>query len=103
MMVRQWRARAAESNPHGYPAYFRSSVLPTLRRTAGFIGAQLSVRQLGNELEFQVQTRWQSMEAIRGFAGSDADRAVVEPPALAELLSFDPRVEHYQLIVDAGA
>lgn len=102
MVIRQWRARAAGSNPHGYPNHFRSSVLPALLQTAGFLGAQLSVRQVDAEIEFQVQTRWQSMEAISRFAGSDVERAVVEPGAIAELLSFDPRVAHYDVIEDAG-
>ncbi|MER8423872.1 MULTISPECIES: hypothetical protein [unclassified Mesorhizobium] len=102
MVIRQWRARAAASNPHGYPNHFRTSVLPALLQTAGFLGAQLSVRKVDAEIEFQVQTRWQSMEAIGRFAGSDVEKAVVEPGAVAELLSFDPRVCHYDVIEDAG-
>jgi heme-degrading monooxygenase HmoA len=73
-----------------------------LLQTAGFLGAQLSMRKVDADIEFQVQTRWQSMEAISGFAGSDVERAVVEPGAIAELISFDQRVEHYEVIEEAG-
>ena len=103
MVIRQWRARAAGSNPHGYPNYFRTSVLPALLQTAGFLGAQLSARKVDTEIEFQVQSRWQSMEAITGFAGTDIGRAVVEPGAIAELLTFDLHVEHYDVIEELGA
>ena len=38
------------------------------------------------------------MDVIRGFAGSDVDRAVVEPGAVAALVGFDDRVQHYEVI-----
>ena len=39
-------------------------------------GAHLSRRQLGDQIEFLVLTRWQSMDVIRGFAGADTEKAV---------------------------
>ena len=98
MVIRQWRARAAVLNPHGYPNHFRTSVLPVLLRTSGFLGAQLSMRKVDADIEIQVLTRWQSMDDISRFAGSDVERAVVEQGAIAELLSFDSRVEHIEVI-----
>jgi heme-degrading monooxygenase HmoA len=102
MIIRQWRARAAASNAHGYPNHFRTSVLPVLLRTPGFLGAQLGVRKVDADIEFQVQTRWQSIEAIAGFAGPEIEEAVVEPGAIAELLSFDRHVEHYDVLEEEG-
>ncbi|MEP6830068.1 MAG: antibiotic biosynthesis monooxygenase [Rhizomicrobium sp.] len=98
MVIREWRARAAESNPHGYPSHFRKRVLPELLQTPGFLGAQLSKRKVNRDIEFQVFTQWESIEAIRRFAGSDIEKAVVEPGAVAELLSFDSTVKHYEVI-----
>jgi heme-degrading monooxygenase HmoA len=100
MIIREWRGRAAGSNPHGYPHHFHNSVVPELLRTPGFLGAQLSKRDVGNEIEFQVVTRWDSIDAIKGFAGTDIERAVVEPGAVAELISFDPTVMHYEVLAD---
>ena len=54
-------------------------MLPELRNVPGFVGATLSKREEGERIEFVVLTRWQSLEAIRAFAGADVDRAVVEP------------------------
>jgi hypothetical protein len=98
MVIRQWRARAAASNAHGYPNHFRTYVLPLLRRTPGFLEAQLGVRKVGADIEFQVQARWRSIEAIIGFAGPEIDKAVVEQGAIAELLSFDRHVEHFDVL-----
>ena len=48
-----------------------------LRQVPGFVGAQLNRRPLDDKIEFLVLTRWQSMDAIRVFAGTDAEKAVV--------------------------
>jgi len=49
-------------------------------------------------VEFLVLTRWASIEAIRGFAGDDVARTVVEPEAAAALVSVDPMVHHYEAL-----
>ena len=52
-------------------------------------------------VEFLVLTQWQSMDAIRGFAGTEVDKAVVEPVAAATLVEFDERVRHYEVVETA--
>ncbi len=41
------------------------------------------------------------MDAIRVFAGEEIDKAVVEPGAVAALLDFDAKVQHYEVIEEA--
>jgi hypothetical protein len=41
------------------------------------------------------------MDAVRVFAGPDIRKAVVEPEGVAALISFDPTVEHYEVIEEA--
>ena len=53
-------------------------------------------------MEFLVLTRWQSMEAIRAFAGAAVDKAVVEPGAVAALDDFDDTVRHYEVIEEVS-
>jgi heme-degrading monooxygenase HmoA len=100
MIIREWRGRAANSNPEAYPKHFRSNVVPELRELPGFLGAHLSRRNLNEKIEFLVLTRWQSMEAIRAFAGDDIGKAIVEPGGVAALVDFDDRVQHYETIED---
>lgn len=38
------------------------------------------------------------MDAIRAFAGDDVESAVVEPEAVAALVSFDRTVQHYEVV-----
>jgi hypothetical protein len=50
------------------------------------------------EIEFLVLTLWESMEAIRAFAGDQPELAVVEPEARAALVRFDSTVAHYEVL-----
>jgi heme-degrading monooxygenase HmoA len=101
MIIREWRGRAGRSQADAYPRHFRERVISELREVPGFMGAQLSRRDVDGGVEFLVLTRWQSMDAIRGFAGMEVDKAVVEPGAAAALVEFDERVRHYEVIETA--
>jgi heme-degrading monooxygenase HmoA len=98
MIIREWRGRAGRSQADAYPRHFRERVISELREVPGFMGAQLSRRDVDGGVEFLVLTRWQSMDAIRGFAGTEVDKAVVEPGAAAALVEFDERVRHYEVV-----
>jgi len=72
--------------------------MPELAGVPGFRGACLTQRRAGDFVEFLVLTRWESMDSIRRFAGSDVEKAVVEPAAQAALASFDACVRHYEVL-----
>jgi heme-degrading monooxygenase HmoA len=103
MIIREWRGRASPSRVEAYPKHFRDSVVPELRQIPGFLGAHLARRRLDDKVEFLVVTRWQSMDAIRGFAGADVEKAVVEPGAVAALIEYDSYVRHYETIEEVLA
>lgn len=98
MIIREWRGRARRSRADAYPRHFRERVISELRQVPGFIGAQLARRDLEGEVEFLVLTPWQSMDTIRAFAGTEVEKAVVEPGAAAALVEFDERVRHYEVV-----
>jgi heme-degrading monooxygenase HmoA len=98
MIVRIWKGWANPAKSEAYPTHFHRAVLPDLRVTAGFLGAQLVRRDLAGQIEFMVITRWASLDAICAFAGETLDKAVVEPGAVAALERFDETVLHYEVI-----
>ena len=100
MIARRWSCRARPENAEGYVNHFQESVLPALRRIDGHRGAHVLKRILGDESEILVMTLWESMDAIRAFAGEDPNVAVVEDEAKVFLSRFDSRVEHYEVVVD---
>lgn len=103
MIIREWRGRANHLRGKAYPRHFHMVILPELRRLKGFRGATLAQRKLDDRIEFIVLTRWESFESIRAFAGSDMERAIIEPAAAAALVEFDARVHHYEVIEDMVA
>jgi heme-degrading monooxygenase HmoA len=98
MILRVWRAFADASTTDQYPRHLLDKVRPELERIAGFRGLFLVEKRHGDEVEYVVQTLWESMDAIRTFAGPDPDRAVVEPAAAILLLRFDEIVDHYEVL-----
>jgi heme-degrading monooxygenase HmoA len=63
----------------------------------GHRGARVLRRDDGGQVEFLVMTFWDSMDAVRRFAGEDPERAVVEPEARAVLAEYDELVRHYEV------
>lgn len=98
MIVRAWRGRGSAARSSAYPEHFRRHVVPELERISGFLGASLLQQARADEVEFLVLTRWESMDAIRAFAGEQVEKAVVEPDAVAALTSFDRTVQHYEVV-----
>jgi heme-degrading monooxygenase HmoA len=99
MIVRMWRGQARAENADAYERFVTTKVFAALPAIAGHRGAYLLKRRIGNggEVEFIAVTLWDSLAAIRGFAGEAIDRAVVEPEARAVLSSFDDVVRHFEL------
>jgi heme-degrading monooxygenase HmoA len=100
MIVRMWRAVATGENAPAYRAHLERAVLPELRRLPGFLGLSLGQAGCGDRVELVVMSRWTSMDAIKAFAGSDPERAVVEPGARAVLIELDDFVTHYDVTLD---
>jgi heme-degrading monooxygenase HmoA len=100
MFIREWRGRVKPTNAVKYPEYFRNVVIQELRQAPGFQGGYLSRREVGDQVEFLVLTRWKSMDAIREFTGSVAEHAVIDPGAMATLDTYDHTVRHYEVLED---
>ena len=95
MIVRSWSGVTLPSRAADYVRYLQETILPQLRSLDGHRGTYVLRRELETEVEFQVLSLWDSLDAIRGFAGEDPDTAVVPEPAKALLERFDDRVRHY--------
>ncbi len=76
-------------------------MLPELRKLAGFSGAYLLARDDAGLVELTAHTLWESLDAIRAFAGDDITTAVVEAEAIAVLQHSDPTVVHRDVLARA--
>jgi MFS family permease len=93
-----WRGWAKPRNAEAYEGHFRNNVLPHLTEIAGYRGARLLRRTQGQEESFIAITFFESLEAIRAFAGTDIEKAVIEPEARRVLSRVEDRSEQDQLI-----
>ncbi|WP_439592050.1 hypothetical protein [Microbacterium sp.] len=94
-VVRMWSGvvRTADRG-----AYIEQTGLAEYRQTPGNLDAWLLTRDLGDgRTEVTTVSRWESLEAIVGFAGDDIERAVFYPEDERFLLERDERVRHYLL------
>jgi heme-degrading monooxygenase HmoA len=100
MIVRVWRARATPENAPAYREHLRTHVFPILESLTGFLGADLMERMDDDEIEFVVSSRWESLKAVRTFAGDTYEHAVVAPAARKILSSYDETVSHYEVTAE---
>jgi heme-degrading monooxygenase HmoA len=100
MIARIWRGWAPQPTAEDYQRHYESEVSEHLRAVAGFRGAQLLRRDDGGEVMFTSITWFDSLAAVRGFAGDDPERAVVQEAARAVLSRWDERVAHHEVAVD---
>ena len=98
MIARHWRGLVKRDRAEAYIEHLQSQTLPQLVQLAGFRDASIQRRDLPQGVEFLVVTVWDSLDAIRSFAGSDAESAVVPDKAREMMIEYDSRARHYEVV-----
>jgi heme-degrading monooxygenase HmoA len=98
MISRQWRGLAKRAQAQAYVEHLRTDTFPQLRKLAGFVEASILRREVARGVEFLVVTRWESLDAIRQFAGNDVESAVVPQEVQRMMIEYDRRARHYEEI-----
>jgi antibiotic biosynthesis monooxygenase (ABM) superfamily enzyme len=102
MIARIWHGWTSLENASAYEALLKQEIFVGIqnRQIAGFLGIELLRRSLDKEVEFITIMSFDSIEAVRVFAGDDYEVAVVPPKARALLKRFDERSQHYEIRAD---
>jgi heme-degrading monooxygenase HmoA len=102
MIGRIWHGWTSPANANAYEALLESEIFTGIqdRRIPGFREIQLFRRSLDAEVEFITVMWFDSLEAVRVFAGEDYETAVVPAKARALLSRFDARSQHYEVKAD---
>jgi hypothetical protein len=100
VISRFWRGWTTSDNADAYEELLRTEILPGIHRIDGYRGAYLLRRDVEDGVEFATLTLWESMDAVRAFAGEDYEVAVVPPEARALLSRFDQMSAHYETIIE---
>jgi len=99
MISRIWHGYTSPENADAYESLLKEEIFIGIRgrRIPGFREIQLFRRDLGPEVEFVTVMWFDSLDAVRAFAGPDHEAAVVPPEARALLARFDERSQHYEV------
>ncbi|MFB3818839.1 MAG: antibiotic biosynthesis monooxygenase [Candidatus Methylomirabilales bacterium] len=105
MIARIWHGWTTPRNADAYESLLAREIFPGIQERAisGYRGIQLLRRNLGEEVEFATVMWFDSLEAVRGFAGADHEAAVVPAAARALLSRFEARSQHYEVRTDLKA
>ena len=103
LIARVWKGVARPDAADAYVAHLERETFPALARLDGFVHAGILRREVEDGTEFQIQTIWRSLDAIKAFAGDDAEAAVVPPAAQALLVRYDRRAVHYHVVNPKGS
>ena len=95
MITRLWRGWTARENAEAYQRFLLSELFPSMRGIPGFRDADVLRRDDGDEVAFVTLTRFDSLDAIRAFAGDDYETPVIEPTAQGLLSHYESRAQHY--------
>ena len=97
MIARLWRGWTSIENAEAYEKLLREQVLPGLRQIDGYRGGYILRQEGNNEVEFVVMNLFESLEAVRAFAGPDYTVPVFEPEARQLLSKVEPLARHYEV------
>jgi heme-degrading monooxygenase HmoA len=103
MIARHWRGWTELAKADVYESLLRDKVLPGLRGIPGYRGGYVLRCDAAAEAEFVVVNFFDSLEAVKAFAGPDYRTPVFEPEARALLQRIEPIANHYEVRVDTIA
>ncbi|MGH2676004.1 MAG: antibiotic biosynthesis monooxygenase family protein [Actinomycetota bacterium] len=103
MIARMWRGRTPVEKADAYHDYLRVTGLKEYAETPGNLGVYVLRRTEGDVAEFLLVSLWESMDAVRAFAGDEPERAVYYPEDDDYLQEREPTVAHYEVLEGPSA
>jgi heme-degrading monooxygenase HmoA len=97
MIARHWRGWTKLHDADTYETLLKQKVLPELQKMEGYRGGYVLRNDGPSEAEFVVVNLFDSLEAVKRFAGDDYATPVFEPEAKRLLSRIEPRATHYDV------
>ena len=102
MTARVWRGATSAADGDAYAAYLADTGVRDYRKTPGNRGVLVLRQQADDRARFTVVSLWDSLDAIRAFAGDEPERAVFYPEDDRFLVERDLTVNHYEVHTQAA-
>lgn len=101
-IARFWRGAVRRDDADRYADYLRATGVKEYAETPGNRVVLMLRRDVGDLTEFVMVTLWDSLDAVRGFAGDDVERAVFYPEDDAFLVERDLSARHFHVVEARG-
>jgi antibiotic biosynthesis monooxygenase (ABM) superfamily enzyme len=101
MIARIWHGWTKRADAKTYENMLRNEIFPSIaaRNISGYHGAELFINEDGEEVEFVTLLRFESMEAVKAFAGEDESKPVIYPKVESLLTRMDRQSRHYRIAI----
>jgi heme-degrading monooxygenase HmoA len=97
MIARHWRGWTTTANADAYENLLKTKVMPDLKTIEGYRGGYILRSEEPDQTEFVVVNFFESLDAIKRFAGEEYATPVFEPEARALLCRIEPVARHYEV------
>ncbi len=98
MIVRIWHGRVPADKAAACRDFTNGRAIPDYRSIPGNLSVDVLERRDGDVTHFITLTFWESLDAIRAFAGEDVEKAKYYPEDAGFLLEYEPRVVHHAVV-----
>lgn len=103
MIARIWHGVTPAGKADEYVEFLNRSGVPDYQATPGNLGVYVLRRTEGEQAHFLTLTFWESVEAIKKFAGEEYEKARYYPEDKDFLLEFEENVTHYEVVLSGSS
>jgi heme-degrading monooxygenase HmoA len=97
VIARIWKGAVRQEDGDAYARYMQQTGVAGYVTTPGNRGVWMLRRDLEDRTEFLMFTLWDSLEAVKGFAGEDYETAVFYPEDDRFLVERDRTSSHWEV------
>jgi heme-degrading monooxygenase HmoA len=103
VIARIWKGSVQRHDGDPYAQYMRGTGVAGYASTPGNRGVWMLRRDVGQNTEFLMFTLWDSLDAVKAFAGDDYETAVFYPEDERYLVERDRTASHYRVDTHVSA
>lgn len=97
VIARIWKGWTEKQDADEYEGLLRGTVYPGFRSIPGYIDGYILRQEKENETEFVTINMFDSIEAVKAFAGEEYETPVFEPEARRLLSKVEQVARHYEV------
>jgi heme-degrading monooxygenase HmoA len=98
MIARVWHGATKPQHADSYESMLKPELLPGLSKVAGYKGSYFLRRNLGDEVEFVTIIFWESLNALKAFAGENYEVSIIPEERKKFLSKHEDKAAHYEVI-----